>query len=215
MATLIDTITQQLDPGTIQQISQQLGTDERTTSHAVEMALPLLVGGLARNAQQPQGAQALHGALLKDHDGSLLDNLGGLLGGRGAGGMGGGGAMGGMGGLGGVGGAILGHVLGGKRAPVEAGIGRATGMNGSQVSQLLVLLAPVVMAALGRMARQRNADPGALGGMLQEEQQEVARRAPGAGGLGGLLDSDNDGQIMDDLARMAPGMLGGLFGGRR
>jgi hypothetical protein len=117
-----------------------------------------------------------------------------------------------MGGLGGVGGAILGHVLGGKRAPVEAGIGRATGMNGSQVSQLLVLLAPIVMAALGRMARQRNADPGALGGMLQEEQHEVARRAPGAGGLGGLLDSDNDGQIMDDLARMAPGMLGGLFG---
>ena len=210
MATLIDSITQQLDPGTLQQISRQLGTDERTTANAVEMALPVLVGGLARNAQQPQGAQALHGALLKDHDGSLLDNLGGLLGGGG-----GAGGMGGMGGLGGVGGAILGHVLGGKRAPVEAGIGRATGMNGSQVSQLLMLLAPIVMAALGRMARQRNADPGALGGMLQEEQQEVARRAPAAGGLGGLLDSDNDGQIMDDLARMAPGMLGGLFGGRR
>ena len=212
MATLIDSITQQLDPGTIQQISRQLGTDERTTANAVEMALPVLVGGLARNAQQPQGAQALHGALLKDHDGSLLDNLGGLLGG--GGGAGGTGSMGGLGGLGGVGGAILGHVLGGKRAPVEAGIGRATGMNGSQVSQLLMLLAPIVMAALGRMARQRNADPGALGGMLQEEQQEVARRAPAAGGLGGLLDSDNDGQIMDDLARMAPGMLGGLFGRR-
>jgi hypothetical protein len=211
MATLIDSVTQHLDPGTIQQIGRQLGTDERTTAHAVEMALPLLVGGLARNAQQPQGAHALHGALLKDHDGSLLDNLGGMLGGGGAGAAGG---LGGLGGLGGVGGAILGHVLGGKRAPVEAGIGRATGMNGSQVSQLLVLLAPIVMAALGRMARQRNADPGALGGMLQEEQHEVARRAPGAGGLGGLLDSDNDGQIMDDLARMAPGMLGGLFGRR-
>jgi hypothetical protein len=227
MSSVLDTITQQLGGGAMQQMSRQLGTDEQTTANAVSMALPVLIGGLAHNAQQPAGAQALHGALAKDHDGSLLDTLGGMLGGgAGAGAMGGipglGGGAGGSGGMGGLGGllaggagaAILGHVLGSRRGPVEQGIGRATGMNAGQVGQLLMMLAPIVMAALGRRARQENADPGALGGILAQEQQEVARRAPEMGGLGGLLDRNDDGSIVDDLGRMAPGVLGGLFGKR-
>ena len=111
-----------------------------------------------------------------------------------------------------IGGKILGHILGNRRGAVEQGIGRSTGMNPAQVAQLLMVLAPIVMAALGRAKRQQNVDAGGLGGMLQREQQEMQRRAPATSGLGGLLDKNNDGQIMDDLARMAPGMLGGLFG---
>jgi len=129
----------------------------------------------------------------------------------GGGGGGGGGKLGNI--LGGaIGGKILGHILGNRRGAVEQGIGRSTGMNPGQVAQLLMMLAPIVMAALGRMKRQQNVDAGGLGGMLQREQQEMQRRAPATAGLGGILDKNNDGQIMDDLARMAPGMLGGLFG---
>src|SRR5688572_19085327 len=108
-ANPLDTLTQHLTPATIQQISASLGTDPATTSNAVSLALPVIFSGLARNASNPQGAAAL-GQALNDHDGSILDNLGSVLGGGGGGG-------------GGIGGAILGHIFGSRRAPVEEGVG--------------------------------------------------------------------------------------------
>lgn len=83
-----------------------------------------MMGALARNASTPDGAQALSNALEKDHDGSILDMLGGLMkGGREAPGQGmptGGGLMDlitGLAGSGGQqqsgGGGLLGSVLGG------------------------------------------------------------------------------------------------------
>jgi hypothetical protein len=197
MSSLLDAVAQQLGGNTLTQISQQIGADEGTTQNAIGMALPVLLGGLARNAAEPAGAAALDRAL-DNHDGSLLDDLGQLLGGaqtsQGAG--------------------ILGHVLGAKRAPVEQGIGKATGLAPQQVGRLMLMLAPIVMAVLARRKREQGTDAGGLGPALQEERQEVQRRIPGAGGLDDVLDRNDDGSIVDDLARMAPGMLGGLLGGR-
>lgn len=195
-ANLLENITRHLTPDTIQQMSASLGADPQTTSTAISAALPALLGGLARNASDPQGATSLDRAL-DDHDGSILDNLGGMLGG--------GGASGGLGG--GIGGAILGHIFGSRRSPVEEGVGRASGLNGSQVTQLLMMLAPIVMGALGRMKRQQGVDASKLPDVLQ---QSTAQQ-PGLGGLAGMFDSNNDGQIADDVARLGTSVLGGLF----
>ncbi len=59
--------------------------------------------------------------------------------------------------------------------------------------------------------------------MLAGERDEIERRAPGAGGiLGQILGGATGGAgganvpgIGDDLARMAPNILGSIFGGRR
>ena len=199
MSTILDTLTQQLSGGTLSQMSRQLGIDEATTQNAVSVALPLLLGGLARNAAQPAGADALGRALDQDHDGSVLDDPAPLLSNPQAF----------------SGGGILGHILGSRQAPVAEGVGRATGMNQQQVMQLLIMLAPLIMGALGRAKRQQGIDSGGLGSVLQREQAQIEQRAPGAGGiLGGLLDRDNDGQIADDIARMGGGVLGSIFGRR-
>jgi hypothetical protein len=200
MSSLLDAVTQQLGGGNLSRISQQIGADEGATQNAIGMALPVLVGGLARNASQPAGAAALDRAL-DNHDGGLLDNLGQLLGGQGAPGSSGGAG-------------ILGHILGAKQAPVEQGIGKATGLTSQQVGRLMMMLAPIVMAVLARRKREQGTDAGGLGPALQQEHQEVQRRIPGAGGLADVLDRNDDGSIVDDLARMTPGMLGGLLGGR-
>jgi len=60
------------------QISGQIGADPQSTQTAVSAALPLLLGALARNASQPGGAEALAGALGRDHDGSVLDHVAGF-----------------------------------------------------------------------------------------------------------------------------------------
>lgn len=201
MSSILDSIRQQLDPDTIRNISQQLGADPATTQNAISMALPALVGGLSRNASSPQGAAALDAAL-DQHDGSILDNLGGLLGG----GSGGGGGLGG-----GIGGAILGHIFGAKRGSVESGVGQASGLDAARTAQLLAMLAPIVMGVLGRMKRQKGIDASQLPDVLNAGRQQGEQEMPG---LGGLLDANHDGEITDDLLRMGGSALGGLFGKR-
>jgi hypothetical protein len=197
LVSLIEQVQQQLDPNTLAQLSRQLGVDEQTTRQAVPAAVTALVGGLGRNASRPEGAQQIASALDRDHDGSILDNLGGFLG---------------QGGAGGIGGAILGHVLGRHQRQVETGLGQSTGLDAAKIGQLLALLAPIVMAVLGRQKREQGIDAGGLGEILKGEHQNAQRHAEqsGLGGiLGGLLDRDGDGGFLDDLAGMAGGFLGG------
>lgn len=201
MTSILDEVRQQLGPDTIQQLSSTLGADPSATSNAVSLALPAILGGLSQNAAQPEGAASLDNAL-NAHDGSILDNLGGLLGGGGGGG----------GALGGIGGAILGHVFGGRREKVEQGVGRASGLDAAQVAQLMAMLAPIVMGVLGRMKQKKGLDANRLPDVLQQSHAQAEQETPG---LGGLLDSNNDGSVADDLLRMGTSALGGMFGNKR
>lgn len=211
MNTLLDDITAQLQGNTLSQLSRQLGTDEATTKQAISMALPMLIGGLASEAETPTGAQSLDRALEEDHDGSVLDNVSTLFGPTtGAADVAVPRALDGEG--------ILGHVFGGKREPVQQGIGRATGLNSHQVGRLMIMLAPLVMAYLGRRKRQTGATANDISAELQRERREVERRAPDFGGILGQIfgggGQDRPG-IADDIARMAPNVLGKMFGGGR
>jgi len=163
-SNLLEAVQQHLTPDTMRQIGASLGTDPGTASNAVSMALPVILGGLATNASNPQGASALNQAL-DAHDGSILDNLGGLLG---------------SGAMSGIGGAILGHIFGKKQAPVQDGVSKATGLSSQQVAQLLMMLAPIVMGALGRMKQQQGLDHTQLPNVLQQS-------TAGQAGLHGVL----------------------------
>ena len=228
-ASLIDDLLGQLQGAPTGQIAQQLGTDTQTAQNAIAAALPMIVGAMGRNTQSAGGADALLGALQRDHSGSAGGiDLGGLLGGL-LGGGGGASAAGGLGGLGGLlgsvlgggapasrqvdAGGILGHIFGGAQPRAESGLGQATGLSGGQSGQLLKILAPIVMAFLAKQVSARNMDAGGLGSMLGQERAQVQQQ----GGLGGglmnaVLYQDGDGDVdLSDLLRVG----GGLLGGRR
>ena len=196
MSSILDMLNQQLGGDAVQQISQQLGVDTQTANNAIAAALPMLVGGLARNSATPQGANALASALARDHDGGVLDDLLGFLGGNA-------GALG-------AGASILGHIFGGKTDAMSNVLSRSTGMNLGSAANLLSILAPLVMAALGRMQRQQGLDGGGLANVLGSEQSRMEQAAPGFGGLTRILDLDGDGSMIDDLPQLA-GMLGRFF----
>jgi len=191
---LMNLLNQQLSGPRLTQMSQQLGISEDQTREALPAALAALTGQMAQNASQPQGAQQLSNALSKDHDGSLLDSLDGFLGG-------GGGNLN-------TGASILGHVFGGRQQRVQGNLGKATGLDPQTTARLLAMLAPIVLAYLGRRQRQQGLDPGGLAGVLGQERQSVEQHPQARRGLGALLDLDGDGQVMDDLANLAGGMLG-------
>jgi hypothetical protein len=200
MSSLLELLTQQMGSGTVAKLSQQLGTDQESTEKAMSTALPLLMGALARNASKGDGAEALHRAVSKDHDGSVLDNLPGFLSNPDLD----------------DGNAILSHVLGNRRAAVETGVSQSSGLDMQRVTQLMAMIAPLVLGAIGREQRQKKLDPGALSNVLAGERKQVERDNPALGGLASLLDADKDGQIADDIfAKVGKGILGSLFGGKR
>ena len=220
--SLMDDLLGQLQGESMGKFAGQLGMDTATASQAVSAALPMLVGALGRNAQQPGGADALLGALQRDHVGQGAMDLGGLLGALAGGGAGGGAGLGGLlGGLLGGGGApassqmdgggILGHVFGDAQPRAEAGLGQATGLSGSQAGGLLKMLAPMVMAALASRVSAGKMDAGGLGSMLGQERAQVQQQGGLGGGLlGAVLDQDGDGKVdLGDLVKLGSNLLGG------
>mgnify|MGYP000430100444 CR=1 FL=1 len=203
MAGLLDLLNSDLGKTLVNNASSQLGQDKAKTASALSAALPLILGAMKNNASTPQGAEGLLGALSGKHDGSLLDNLGGLLGNSdvlsdGAG--------------------ILGHVFGGKQQNVANAVSKKSGMDVNSVMNLLQMAAPFVMAYLGKEKRSKNVNDGngigdllggLLGGGAQQEQSLITK----------ILDADGDGSVIDDLIGMATGSnkkkggLGGLLGG--
>ena len=188
----------------VDQISQNVGADSSTVNSAIQMALPALINGLANNAATPEGAESLNNTLEQHHDGSILDNIGGLAGMI----FGGGGQT--------VpepqadAGGILGHILGNSQGQVAQEVSQKSGLGMGQVAQILMFLAPIVMGYLGRQKQKQGADAsglgGILGGLLGGNQAQAASQSTGNSVLdmaSSVLDKDHDGSAIDDIASMA------------
>lgn len=200
MSSLLEMLSEQLHGGNLSKISRQIGADENATQGALSAALPLLISALSRNASGREGADALAGALARDHDGSILENLSGFLDNpdttNGDG--------------------ILGHVLGAKRGMIENGLSRSSGLSAGSVGKMLSMLAPVLMGALGKKQRQGNMDNQSLSGYLGQQREEMERSEPQAMGIfGSLLDADRDGDVdASDLIKHGLNLFGKFMKGR-
>ncbi len=229
MSGILEMLMQQVGGDKIREMSAVIGADPEATLKGISTALPALVGGLAREATAtPDGARALSSALDRDHDGSLLDDMGGLL--ALFGGNAGGGGLNALVGMAGKmpggsapdvnpraadGEGILRHVLGARRPVVEQGVSRASGLDTGAVSRLLPLLAPLVMGALGKVKRERQLDENGLALLLKQEKETLVQQSPALGGVMGLIDQDGDGEVKDDLMQMGSSLLGQFMGGKR
>ena len=202
MSSLTDEIFSQMSGAAMQQIGQQLGTGQAQTAGAVAAALPMILGAMGRNTGQAGGADALFGALGRDHSGGggIADILGVVLGGqqsRQTDGLG-----------------QLGHIFGGQQPQAEAGLGQATGLGSDKAQMLLKILAPIVMAYLAKRMFGGGAAQGSpqdLGNILGQERQ-VQQQQGGLGGglLGAVLDQDGDGQLgLGDLLKVGMGAMRG------
>ena len=191
MNAISQMVTQQFAGTAGEQIAARLGVSEGTADMAVQVATPLILAALARNASQPEQADALHRAVVSDHDGTILDNITSYLGNPQAA----------------NGARILEHVLGGQRSVVENNLAQATGIEQSAAGNLMEIIAPLVLGAVGRKQQQHDFDSLALAQYLGEQQEKQAT-APGMMGmLSSMLDLNQDGNTTDDLACLAGNCL--------
>lgn len=197
MDSIIQLLVTQLGSGAVSEISKSLGVDDDKAQQAVGMALPMIIGALNRNTTSSDGAEALVGALQRDHDGSILNNLTQAVGSQAT-----------------VndGAAILGHVLGDQQSGLVQSVSRATNLKPEQVAQIFAVLAPIVMGALGQMQRKHDLDAQGVSTLLQQERSTVEQTSSG---LTQLLDMDGDGDVSEEIISLGSSLLGGLFGGKK
>lgn len=212
MSGILDLLNSDLGKTIISGVAGQSGQSADKTSSVLTMALPVLMGAMKRNAATPEGAAGLMGALSGKHDGSILENLGGLF-------------------DGGVdqsviddGAGILGHVLGGSQNNVTNALSQKSGMDSSAVMEILKVAAPLVMGYLGKQSKQQSvSDSNGIGNLLGGLLGGGATAPKQQSLIESLLDGDGDGSILDDVAGMVlnsgstkksglGGLLGGLFG---
>jgi hypothetical protein len=190
MASLAESLLQQISA------AQPSGGADSAAQNGLAAAIPVLMTALSRNAQSKEGAESLHQAIAKDHDGSVVDNLSGYLenpdldDGDG----------------------ILKHTLGDQRTSVQAGLAETTGLDMATVGKLLQLAAPLVLGMLAKQQQQKQLDADGLAGMLNEERKREAESNPDMMKMvSGWLDLNDDGSFMDEVQ----GLAGRLFGKRK
>lgn len=190
--------------------TQQLGANNQQADIAINATIATLMNAVSKNMSSPQGAQNLMSAINKDHDGSILDNLGGFLSGqmnqsnpRATNGAG-----------------IINHLIGGQKESIVKSIAQQSGMNEQNISMVMNTLAPVVLGMIGKVNSQAKQNQPASqannGGELLDFIQgatNTANKQPAAQGiLGQLFDKNGDGNIVDDLAKMGVKSLFSKFG---
>lgn len=193
MNDLIGLLSEQVGGQVARQVSRQLGTDVETTESAINAALPMLLGAISRNVSTADGAKSLNHAL-DQHDGAVLNDVVGAMSSQdrindGA--------------------KILGHIFGGKQGNVEQGLSKVSGLSADNSAQLMAMLAPIVMGALGQTKRSGGLDADGLAILLGGQREATDSKLVG---LASLLDMDGDGSIVDDVLDVGSKVLGGMFG---
>ena len=173
--------------GGLQSMARELGISETQAAAGAEALAPAVLGGFRKQVEStPTGLEGLAGMLGRLGGGALLDNV--------------------------VsaeptdvsrGNEVLGQIFGSKDVSrtVAQSASAKSGLDPSLLKKMLPMLA---MLVAGYMAKQRNADApqsaqgggfgDLLGGLLGGR---------GGGGLGSLLDTNRDGNPLDDILRMA------------
>ena len=169
-------IRSSLDGDAIAEIGNTLGEGLGKTHLAVITALPVLVTALSQRASKDNG-EALSVALDRGHDGEILRDASSFF------------AAGEFT----DGDRILDHVLGEKRSPATRAIANSSGMAEAKTEQLLEMLGPVVLGAVGKMKKARQFDASVLTEVLVDEGKEIDKQLPGViSVVGEFLDKDGD-----------------------
>lgn len=197
MPSLVDTLRENLDADTNQRFAQHLGADENQVRQGMGQALPLIVAGLSRRAEDdPETVdreateqdsllqQMLSGGQMDATTSRPLTNL---LRADGPDGLA----------------SLASSILGSQSQPIVDGLSRATGLQRNQTAQIVSALAPMVLSALNRKQQREDLSAQDLPVVLRHERQQLEAEvdAPRANGLLGFLDADGDGQVADDLVR--------------
>ena len=177
--SILETILQSQDGALVRELARNFKIDNGEAGAALAKLLPALSAGLKQNTSKPGGLASLLDALRRGNharyveEPSILNRRETIDDGN----------------------SILGHILGSKERSREVASQAAkdTGIDVGILKKMLPMIAAMAMGSLSKQSRQ--------GGPLSDLSSRD--EAAGGGLLGGFLDRDNDGSVVDDLLGMA------------
>ena len=187
--------------GGLQSIAKELGISETQVTSGAAALAPAILGGFKKQAQsQPSGLSGLGGLVGKLGGGGLLDdvlapqptNVN-------------------------RGNDVLGQIFGSKDVSrtVAQDAASRTGLSPELLKKMLPMMAMLVTGYLAKQqgggaaassptaATQAAPTGGVLGGLLGGSRSGGAAGTPRAGGIASMLDMNGDGNVLDDILRMA------------
>jgi hypothetical protein len=173
-------------------IAKKLGIDENVAKAAVSAAVPVIVAGMAANAQDKGGAKSLAGAATRHakrgKQFSRVDDVDTVEGDK-----------------------IASNVFGSNKPAVEKEVAKASGIDPDLIAKIVPIVAPIIIAFIGNMLLKKQQEAGASG----EAAEEQAASGGGIGDLlGGLLGGGGSSTSSSSSSGGGIGdLLGGLLGG--
>jgi OmpA-OmpF porin, OOP family len=171
---LLEILKNQLASGdTMGTISNLLGENKAATTSGLDAILPTLLGSVIQKGATTEGAGNLLNVIKSGgHDGSILDNIGGLLGNGDA-----------TKGLLNTGGGLVSMLLGDKVGGVVSLLSNLSGLKSGSTSSLLSMAAPLLMGLIGKHSAGQSAS--GLASMLMGQSSFVKDALPS--GISNLL----------------------------
>ena len=170
-----------LKTGVENTISNKTGLDKDQVSQVIAAGLPMILGGLAKNTDTKEGADALDAAVTKDHSDTspLEDSEKAAAAADEKDGEG-----------------ILGHVFGGSGGNIFDLIASKTGSDSDTVKKVLAMLAPLVLVYLAQHKKQNDLDSEGVSDSLKKTTTPSG--TPVKDILSGILGKDT-GNLIDDV----------------
>jgi hypothetical protein len=177
------------NPDTLNKLGQSIGVEPTQVQKLAQLGMPALLQAMGRNAGTSEGASALVSALDRHQDDNLED-INGFLGNLNSD----------------EGAKMLQHIFAGNSGRVQNNLAKQTGLQADQVSGLMSQLAPLLLGTLAQQKKQQNLDASGITGLLNGLMSQGGNSGL-MGMVSNLLDSDNDGDIMDDVGGLLKGFL--------
>lgn len=183
---LTNKILESISSDVKQNISDKVGLAPGAVEDIINLGVPVLLGGLGKNATDSQGAAALSETLDQKHDGSLLNSIGNLFANNQN--------------FNQEGQKILGHIFGEQTEDSKNAIGKKTGIDPAVVAQVLSFIAPLVLAQLGKQKKDANLGQDGLSDLLTQQKAKDGTSIIDIANQ--FLDKNGDGQVIDDIIGM-------------
>lgn len=194
---VIDLVKSYLPHDFISQTAAVYGESEEGMRKMADAGIPAILGGLLAKAETADGANTVHKLATEAAGGGILDQLGTLL-------------------TSGSGNSnnpvvtnivtVLSRFFGERWGAMASMIASYAGVKQSSSSGLLSLLAPIVLAAIGRKVKEENLSASGLAGWLLGQKGTIAAAAPQGFNLAGALGLSSLGSLGLGAANMSSGV---------
>lgn len=174
---ITDLISGSLGSQATEGISEKLGIDKNQTQWVVSAAIPLMISALNYNAQKsPEKAQGIQQAIDSKSSAGILENLTGLFN---------------------QGPTededkMVNHIFGKNTENVKESLSEKSGISMGKIGGILALLAPLIMAYIGKQKQSQNQDANSSGGGIGDLLGNIlggGNSSSSSGGIGDLIGS--------------------------